>query len=938
MSMILAPYNDAMRIGQGFNSYTHEMCIDGAVLVDGDHDEKTQARTVVSYSARAVEKLSDVIQTMNISYPHSIKKGSVTVSGSNTAIDEATFKSADINIIVTVKVTNQTTLIKSNARFVPLKDVEPGSQEFHDSYGDSYISGFIQGGEFTGIISIKVLDRSNVDLTVKKIKARLDAKDNSATSTGLNLNSNDLFSSTGSASVMGKTESHIHVSWMGGGQIKNENTPWDIDSIFKTAAAFPQRVSERPQRTWAILTKYKSNRSFMDWASIKQIKTLEYDLIGTYTAELFDSYMDYKILLKYVQLIIDNPESYEAVDGKDAFDTSIETLLGVRLYMRQQQAMIVEAISLLGRDPGILERQDGWATTRLTTSLSRFMSQAKGCDISLGVVKARHEAAEKKSSTTPDFNFNALIPADLWKKWLPVPKSDSAPSTEKPSKGSEEHPFSGVGPPPSDDLNWGKSSQTRDSGSSKSGDNVAVLQGRVDALVSDLQRKTDEHAGLIDKLKSDHVAQLESLRETHKGELESKSAEQATKLQGALDKLKANDTDLADLRKKHDEETEIMNHKLSAYVNLEAEGKSEIDKTIERLTKDKNEAINALEKKKQDEYDDLKTKYDALEEQKRTEMLRVEKEKKDELDALRQDKDATYKNLDVLYRSLKDSSDKLTKENAALTSDKNKLTSDKDNLTRNNNILTAQNGSLTTQLDQKNTAYNILSGERTNLKALYEPTNDAMVAKFTKLTTEYANLTTKYVSLTTEWNNLNGINDKLKTKMRWAELTEDSLQHNCLPNGYNGWYVMILMPHSWMALNANKDSQKMAHAWEFDMTSNDEQFRLDKADDKPNTAWTITSVRSGRLLTCDDNRTGTDIRVRDKNDPAIRGLSAHWYIGRGAEKQFTWVFKNAQWNTCIKLQQGWNSDGRGAWQQPYCNDGDANWVIIPLGRKPEPKP
>jgi hypothetical protein len=157
---------------------------------------------------------------MNVSYPHSIKKGSVTVSGSNSAIDEATFKSADINIIVTVKVTNQTTLIKNNARFVPMKSIDPASEAFNEAYGDSYISGFIEGGEFTGIISIKVIDRSNVDLTVKKIKARLDAKD-SSTATEFTLKSHDSFSSRGSASVMENTESHIHVSWMGGGQIKN---------------------------------------------------------------------------------------------------------------------------------------------------------------------------------------------------------------------------------------------------------------------------------------------------------------------------------------------------------------------------------------------------------------------------------------------------------------------------------------------------------------------------------------------------------------------------------------------------------------------------------------------------------------------------------------------------------------------------------------------
>lgn len=34
MSLILAPYNSGMRLGQGFNSYTHKLCIDRAVKVD----------------------------------------------------------------------------------------------------------------------------------------------------------------------------------------------------------------------------------------------------------------------------------------------------------------------------------------------------------------------------------------------------------------------------------------------------------------------------------------------------------------------------------------------------------------------------------------------------------------------------------------------------------------------------------------------------------------------------------------------------------------------------------------------------------------------------------------------------------------------------------------------------------------------------------------
>ncbi|KAF5004996.1 hypothetical protein FDECE_8521 [Fusarium decemcellulare] len=810
----------------------------------------TNKSQVVSYSARAVEKLSDVIQTMNVSYPHSIKKGSVTMSGSNTAIDEATFKSADINLIVTVKVTNQTTLIKSNARFVPMKGIDPGSQMFHDSYGDSYISGFIEGGEFTGIISIKVIDRSNVDLTVNKIKARLDAKDSSTAPTEFTLNSNDAFSSNGSASVMGKTESHIHVSWMGGGQIKDgssnylprfarvllltifsENTPWDIDSIFEAAAAFPQRVSERPQRTWAILTKYKSNRSFMDWSSNNPVKTLEYDQVSSFTAELFDSYMDYKILLKYVQLIIDDPESYEAVEGNDAFDTSIETLLGIRLAMRYEQGNIIEAISVLSRDPGILARQEGWARGRITDVLGRFLCKATGSPIQ-----------SKKTPPSEEFDFSALIPAEVWKKWMPVPKTVSAPSTDK----------------------------------------AALLQAKVDALTGDLQRKTEEHSGHSKSLQ-DEIAKLKS----------------------------DNSSELETLRKNHDEELEAMRKKQGDYEILKAGEQSEIDKMFQRLEKEKNDAAIAAKNEKQTAIDKFgKEKddaYNALATEKDAEIQRIKDEKQAAIDKLRQEKDDAYK--------------VLAGENATLTANKN--------------ALSGQNGSLTTQLAQKTSAYNSLKDQYDSLKK----ENDNLVPKYTSLTTAHNTLTAAHDTLTTERNTLRTERDDFKgkastfkDKMGWAGISEHGRMDNCLPYSYDGWIVMILMPYSRLALNANKDHHNMAHGWNFDMDSEDQIFRLDKANDHPDTPWTITHLDTGKLLAFINGDTTYQVRVREKNHEQIRdNRGGYWYIGHGKAGSFTWVLKNAQWpDLCIQFVHGGAENWRQAQSFPCTNAGDANWVIVPI--------
>ncbi|KAJ4114011.1 hypothetical protein NW769_004791 [Fusarium oxysporum] len=868
MSLTLAPYNDAMRIGQGFNSYTHEICIDGAVVVDaeGVHNDSTQVERpsqVVSYSARAVEKLSDIIQTMNVSYPHSIKKGSVTVSGSNSAIDEATFKSADINIIVTVKVTNQTTMIKNNARFVPMKGIDPSSEAFNEAYGDSYISGFIKGGEFTGIISVKVIDRNNVDLTVKKIKARLDAKDSSK-ATEFTLNSSDSFSSRGSASVMENTESHIHVSWMGGGQIKNENTPWDIDSIFKAAAAFPQRVSERPQLTWAILTKYKSNRSFIEWASNKPVKTLEYDQVSSYTAELFDSYMDYKILLKYVQLIIDDPESYEAVDGEDALDTSIDTLLGVRFAMRKEQGKIIEAISVLSRDPGILSRQGGWGNGRANKVLNRILSKTTG------YTSEKSRSATQKDSVHghEGFDFSALIPAEVWRKWMPIQKlasptssNSKIPTTLSPSAGLPD-----LGPPPSDDQDW-------------HGNYASALQAKLNTVTRDLEAKTEEHTGQakrfqdeIGRIKSDSASELEALRSKHNDELE-------------------------DIRKRQ-----------SDYDTLKAGQQSEIEQTLQRLEKKKQEAVEAVRKDEQEKYGILQKKHDDLSRQLESSMANIEtrmqNEKKTALEKLEKEKNDAYNSLKESYESLKKQLGDMIATDATLATDSKRLVAEKI--------------SLTTQLQDKTSAYNSLEAD---LKRDHEKT---LSAKETAWTTERTTLNGQINKVTNERSLADAKISKLKDTMLWAGLYENSRMDNCLPSGFSGWTVMIMMPHSRMALNANNDHHDMAHAWSFNMWNDDEVFKLAKANNHPDTPWTITNLASGKLLVFLNGETDWQVRCRERNDPRLVGRSAYWYIGRGAaDFNTTWVLKNAEWGTCIQLERGWAENGRQAKSFQCTNAGES---------------
>lgn len=95
------------------------------------------------------------------------------------------------------------------------------------------------------------------------------------------------------------------------------------------------------------MTPYKANRSFVETYHKSPLQTLQYELISSYTAELFDSFMDYKLLLKRVQAIIKDRGAYRRQFGVvDAIDTSMREMLSVRSALRDEQTKIVEAVRI----------------------------------------------------------------------------------------------------------------------------------------------------------------------------------------------------------------------------------------------------------------------------------------------------------------------------------------------------------------------------------------------------------------------------------------------------------------------------------------------------------------------------------------------------------------------------------------------------------------
>jgi hypothetical protein len=198
-----------------FNTYTHELCINDAVVFDsttpgGDHygANPESISQSVSYSTRLVDKISQVMSAMNISAAASLKAASGGGGLSGSYVDSDKFKESDVNFFCQVKVTNHIIMAKDLLKFNDMASWRSNNaSEFTRIYGDSYISGFIEGGELNAVISIKSQDKSKI----MDIKAQLEGSFGKGMSVSLQGAGGYSSENTDTS-----TETTISVNWTGG--------------------------------------------------------------------------------------------------------------------------------------------------------------------------------------------------------------------------------------------------------------------------------------------------------------------------------------------------------------------------------------------------------------------------------------------------------------------------------------------------------------------------------------------------------------------------------------------------------------------------------------------------------------------------------------------------------------------------------------------------
>ncbi|UKZ54355.1 hypothetical protein TrVGV298_008163 [Trichoderma virens] len=261
--------------------------------------------------------MSEVVRSMNISAGSSIRTGTVNISGSSSTIDEIKFAESDLNAVVAVKVVNQCRTVRDNVSFCAPSDEEMTTSRFHEVYGDCFISGFIEGGDLHGIISIKTLDYSRRGEVKTAVKGQLNSS---------------------------------MKNWSPAPRSSSSS----IDKVMESAEAasvFPQSVAKCPQRTWAILSRYDTIPNFIEYAQKHAIAIRRYDGVQTFTCDLLDMHMEYKTNVQMLTHAMGHLDQYYPSQEKNAIAINVASLVTERHKLKIEMAKLVKVIEELNKDP-----------------------------------------------------------------------------------------------------------------------------------------------------------------------------------------------------------------------------------------------------------------------------------------------------------------------------------------------------------------------------------------------------------------------------------------------------------------------------------------------------------------------------------------------------------------------------------------------------------
>ncbi|OAL34316.1 hypothetical protein AYO20_06369 [Fonsecaea nubica] len=295
-------------------------------------DPNARHNQTVTFSSKQVKSIVEMNNAMGFNASAAIKATSLG-PGAEARSSLATrddLNTNDVNFLVHVKVVNEADDRKEEWSFneVPglnealgedkepgvMKDAHSRSVEFTRIYGDCFISDFVEGGEIYAWVGIKSQDRKNSRQLAVHASAQL-------TPMGLPVQaSGEMDASQERNRLFSQATTSIRIQWRGGGQIKNHDFPWGMDSLILIANAFPSMVAAKPAKIRAVLTPYTALKSFHDHrlSNPRIPLPLTYDHCAIYTSTLYEDFMAFQDLCEKLNTMIKDPQDFRNRDDDKA--------------------------------------------------------------------------------------------------------------------------------------------------------------------------------------------------------------------------------------------------------------------------------------------------------------------------------------------------------------------------------------------------------------------------------------------------------------------------------------------------------------------------------------------------------------------------------------------------------------------------------------------
>ncbi|KAH8601891.1 hypothetical protein B0O99DRAFT_681004 [Bisporella sp. PMI_857] len=303
----LVPYNTTISIGAGFNSYTQQLCINDAVeqapskSIDAAnpltaHDKADASR--ITWTSKFVDNASDIIDAMSLSGAVVIRENGVLDNTSGAFVSVENIKGSDINYLIQVRVITRQFDAKDITEIRSIPGLK--SDEFNEVYGDCFISGFIEGGEFNALMSFNVTSEANIP----SVKAALELGFKEPKSPEI---------ATGLSKLQKLITDNEVIAWIGDTTQDPADNDWTIESVQEAAFNFPDKVLEFPQRTHAVITSYTALQSYQR-LPLKS-EPLNYGLAESYTENLLNDFFEYKHILQEIEHASKSLDNTVAVQG-----------------------------------------------------------------------------------------------------------------------------------------------------------------------------------------------------------------------------------------------------------------------------------------------------------------------------------------------------------------------------------------------------------------------------------------------------------------------------------------------------------------------------------------------------------------------------------------------------------------------------------------------